>query len=603
MGRLIIPTDPSAFGYERQFGNDRQYADQSTYGPQAIGQGLALAEHVADRYALPAARSAWAMAAKKRLGMPTSELPGTEVDHGFEGYGATSPEGMKGPGLPNPVTYVQDEGVTKFGSVAYPDADGTGPYMATPFQPTLRQRRPIMAQAPLVAGAAPLPGPGAAQMPAGGAQAPQSPAGAQPPAVSVQGRPDVARGAAPSLQRADAMADQMTVPQVDVQVPQVQARPRSAPPSQVPTDQGGLELNIERGRAHSVPELESLILSAQRTGRPEDMAAVQQAIMQASMDDVEPEGWEDLFRDMLGGGGRQRDKKRMELLQKLETKPTNPLDALRAENYSSQIESRDQRNRLLEEQIEQARVAAQNAEATGNLKLQQQAQQIAGQVLQNAAREYGVNTARYKSVEQAVRAGFAPQQQQATLGLKGAQASNQRAQAGLAGAKTATERYGDDPKRGTAAGRDRATFAGAAKESAAARTTHESEGDVHKPVAGGGAGELITNRNALKQRIRELDEGIGAASAQEHRDIGKLMRLMGETGDYDAAVKQVGGDLKRKLDASPDLRGKLAARANLVRELELTDEKPEIIQFFKGGAPQVAPPSAQPQKRPGDPGP
>lgn len=588
MGRFIIPADAEAFGYQRQHA-DRQATDgMHNYTPENIGQALGLAEHVLDRYGLPVARSAYMKVAREKAGMmpglelPGLELPAQESDHGYSQ--------LLNHGIPTGQRDGPD--ITSFDATRLPDAGGdqNKPVDAGPMPIPLR-RRPIIAGTPgLDPPIAPVD------------QNIAPPAKAQKPDTAPDNTPEIAKLKAVQQRTIDAVnGGAQLSPRAQAQFKEVQARiaqlenqqatapapvpeqgqqtktvadadkmaagiERGQATAQMPVQPQGLPaqagaqrqppaqfgVDIQPGRMHSINELHALIGAAHQTGAPEDYAKVQQAIMQAPMDDAEPQSWEDVIRAATGMGTPHRDRQRADLLKQLDAgKALSELDKMRMENMHSQIGARDERNLLLEQQTRAATQKADVAYQYYMLQTQQQLENVRNTELRNAAAQWGVASAKYKAVKASTDAAY---------------------QQKMDDAKIEFERK----------------LGGAAVTSAEARRAHELPGDVHRyqPSDGEGAAKR-RDLESLRNRLRDIDANLAQSSEGQKRAVGTLLEHMRKTGDFDAAVKMVAGNDKVQRDSLEKLRGWAVQRHRITGEMEIAGEDPARLGFYNANATPV----------------
>jgi len=272
---------------------------------------------------------------------------------------------------------------------------------------------------------------------------------------------------------------------------------------------GEWEVFVDPKRGHTVTELQALIAAAGRTGRVEDMQKVQQAIMSAPMDDAPPQSWMDIFSEIGGGRGGQRETTRQQLLQQLNQsmpKALSPMDAARLADIESKISGRAQLEDVRVQQEAILREKAANEAERQRMDLENRYLTNKIKEYDSAAKKYGVNSAQAKAVLAEVKAANAQREIDERI----------RYQRGMVGAA-----------QGQAA---------AARESARARTKHETH-DMQ-----GRGGDI--NIGGIKNLQKSLPDDWNKANddrikaAQIAKDtVPKFGEIVKKYIDYDAAVK------------------------------------------------------------------
>ncbi len=272
---------------------------------------------------------------------------------------------------------------------------------------------------------------------------------------------------------------------------------------------GEWEVFVDPKRGHTVTELQALISAAGRTGRVEDMQKVQQAIMSAPMDDAPPQSWMDIFSEIGGGRGSQRETTRQQLLQQLNQsmpKALSPMDAARLADIESKISGRAQLEDVRVQQEAILREKAANEAERQRMDLENRYLTNKIKEYDSAAKKYGVNSAQAKAVLAEVKAANAQREIDERI----------RYQRGMVGAA-----------QGQAA---------AARESARARTKHET----HDMQGRGGDINIGGVKNLQKSLPDDWnkanDDRIKAAQVAKDT-VPKFGEIVKKYIDYDAAVK------------------------------------------------------------------
>lgn len=329
------------------------------------------------------------------------------------------------------------------------------------------------------------------------------------------------------------------------QQPTVPGQPhvaRVAPSGVRKNPAGEWEVYVNPKRNHTTTELQNLIAAASRTGRIEDMQAVQQAIMSATFDDAKPQSWMDIMTEIGGGQGSQREAARQQMLAQLTAsmpKALSPTDAARLADIESKIYARDVLGQLRGQQTEVAAAKAEAEPERQRLDLERRRldNQIKG--YQTLVARFGVNSAQAKAVLAELKAAYGEQEIKAKLQY--------------------LKDIGGAARLGAAA----------QMKSAKAREFHETHDMQGRGGGGGGGAGERNNKQALRAQWLDLDEKRKNAKQDAETAVPDLKKAIKDYGSYDQAVKHMANLTDKQKAALQRYKATVDAQKNVYGAMEL----------------------------------